>query len=277
MPAMAIMVAFFVVPNALNFVFPFTDWSTFKNTINFVGLSNFADVLADGTVITALRATLIYAVLVAVFQNAFGLALALLFERDTALNQFCRAMFFLPVLMSALAVGYVFQALLATGGTVNGILAGLLGHDVAIAWLGNTTWTIVVVTLIHTWKWVGLTMIIYIAGLKSVPADVVEAANIDGATRWQIFWRIRFPMIAPAVTFNVATAMIGAMNSFDIVLATTKGGPADSTQVLNVYMFKIFGQGLFAQATVTSLVLFIVVVVIAIPLIVYLRRRENVL
>ncbi|MET3898087.1 raffinose/stachyose/melibiose transport system permease protein [Devosia sp. UYZn731] len=276
-PAIAVMAAFFVVPNALNFVYPFTDWSSFKNTINFVGFSNFADVLADGTVLKALRATLIYAALVAVFQNVFGLALALLFERDTALNRFCRAMFFLPVLISALAVGYIFQALLATGGALNGTLSAITGQQISIAWLGNTSWTIIVVTLIHTWKWVGLTMIIYIAGLKSVSVDVVEAASIDGANRWQTFWRVRFPMIAPAVTFNVATAMIGAMNSFDIVLATTKGGPADSTQVLNVYMFKIFGQGLFAQATVTSLSLFIVVVLIAIPLIAYLRRRENIL
>ena len=273
-PAIAIMVVLFVIPNGLNFVFPFTNWSAFKPAVNFVGWTNFIDVFADGTVISALRATLVYAVLVAFFQNAFGLGLALLLERDTLVNRFSRAMFFLPVLISALAVGYVFQALLSPYGTINQLLGSLIGSPVTIAWLGSTGWTIVVVTLIHTWKWVGLSMIIYIAGLKSVPEDVTEAAWLDGANVWQTFWQVRFPLMAPAVTFNVATAMIGAMNTFDVVLATTKGGPADSTQVLNVYMFKIFGQGLFAQATVTSLLLFLAVVVIAVPLIVFLRHRE---
>jgi len=277
LPAVAIMAIFFLVPNALNFVFPFTDWSAFKPDINFVGFDNFASVFKDGTLLVTLRAALIYAVLVALFQNAFGLGLAVLLERDTRINRLVRALFFLPVLISALAVGYIFQALLSPSGTLNSAVSAIVGQEVAIAWLGSTTWTIVVVTLIHTWKWVGLSMIIYIAGLKSVPSDVVEASLIDGTTAWQRFWSIKFPLIAPAVTFNVATAVIGAMNSFDIVLATTKGGPADSTQIFNVYMFRIFGQGLFAQATVTSLVLFLVVVVLAVPLIVYLRRRENVL
>ncbi len=186
-------------------------------------------------------------------------------------------MFFFPLLLSALAVGYVFKALLATDGTLNGLLSGVVGSDVSIAWLGSTTWTIFVVTLVHTWKWVGLSMLIYIAGLKSVSGDVLEAARLDGATGWQTFWKVKFPLIAPAVTFNVAPAVIGAMNSFDIVLATTDGGPANSTQVMNLYVYRIFGQGLFSQATVTSLTLFIVVVVLAVTLIVYLRRRENVL
>lgn len=276
LPTLILMLGLFALPNAFNFVLPFTDWSAFKPEIAFVGWRNFVDVFEDGTVLAALRSTLIYAILVAVLQNACGLGLALLLERDTTVNRFCRAMFFLPVLISPLAVGYIFQALLSPAGALNGALSAAAGTDVRFPWLGHTTWTLVVVTLIHTWKWVGLTMIIYVAGLKSLPADLLEAARLDGVGRWRVFWKVRFPLIAPAVTFNVATAMIGAMNTFDIVLATTKGGPADATQVLNVYMFKVFGQGLFAQATVASLVLFLVVVAVALPLILWLRRREDV-
>jgi multiple sugar transport system permease protein/raffinose/stachyose/melibiose transport system permease protein len=276
-PAFAVVVIFFLLPNLMNFIYPFTTWSAFEAEIRPVGLANFRDLVRDGTLYSALRITLTYAVLVAIFQNVFGLGLALLLERDTRINQFARVCFFIPVLLSALAVGYVFQAVLEPDGALNDILGFLLQRHVDTPWLGSTTWTIVTVSLIHAWKWMGLAMIIYLAGLKTVPQDMVEAATIDGATRWQSFWRIRFPMLAPAVTFNVATALLGTMNGFDIVQAATGGGPARTTEVLNIFIFRTFGQGLYAHATAMSLTLFLVVVTLAIPVVTLLRRREVVL
>jgi multiple sugar transport system permease protein/raffinose/stachyose/melibiose transport system permease protein len=186
-------------------------------------------------------------------------------------------MFFIPVIMSALAVGYVFQALLKPDGALNGILSFVSGQPVSIAWLGDTTWTIVVVALIHSWKWMGLSMLIYLAGLKTISGDVLEAARLDGSSWWQTFRDIRFPLIAPALTFNVATALLGSMNGFDIVQATTEGGPGGTTELLNIFIFRTFGQGLFAQATTMSLILFVTVAVLAFPVIRTLRRREDVL
>jgi multiple sugar transport system permease protein/raffinose/stachyose/melibiose transport system permease protein len=276
-PAFAVLAVFFFLPTLFNFVYAFTDWSSFKSAIGFVGLKNFETLLSSGDIQRALRVTLTYAVLVAVFQNLFGLLLALLLERDTRVNRAARTVFFIPVIMSALAVGYVFQALLKPDGVVNSLLSGITGHTVDTAWLGNTTWTMLVVALIHAWKWMGLPMLIYLAGLKTISAEVLEAATIDGAGPWTTFWRVRFPLIAPAVTFNVATALLGSMNGFDIVQATTAGGPARSTELLNIFIFRTFGQGLFAQATTMSLVLFLVVVVLAFPVIGMLRRREDVL
>lgn len=215
--------------------------------------------------------------LVAIFQNLFGLLLALLLERDTRINRFARVMFFIPVIMSALAAGYVFQAMLKPDGAINQILSGVFGTEVTIPWLGSTTWTLLVVALVHSWKWMGLSMLIYLAGLKTINEDVLEAARLDGASSWRTFWEIRFPLLAPAVTFNVATALLGSMNGFDIVQATTGGGPARTTELLNIFIFRTFGQGLFAQATTMSLVLFLVVVVLAFPVIRTLRKREDVL
>jgi raffinose/stachyose/melibiose transport system permease protein len=276
-PAFAVLAVFFVLPTVFNFVYAFTDWSSFKPGIAFAGLQNFQTLLADGSLVSSLRITLVYAVLVAIFQNLFGLALALLLERDTMINRFARAAFFVPVLMSALAVGYVFQALLRPDGALNDILGFLFAREVQIAWLGSTTWTIVVVAIVHAWKWMGLSMLIYLAGLKTMPPDVLEAARIDGSSWWQTLRLIRFPLLAPAITFNVATALLGSMNGFDIVAATTEGGPARTTEVLNIFIFRTFGQGLFAQATTMSLVLFLLVVVLAFPVIRFLRRREEVL
>ncbi|MFF6879116.1 carbohydrate ABC transporter permease [Streptomyces sp. NPDC012474] len=271
LPAIAVLAGFFLVPNLLNFYYPFTNWSSYHADIAFTGLDNFRTIADDGSLLRAIRTTLLYALLAAVFQNGFGLVLALLLEDDSRFNRFFRAVFFLPVLISALATGYVFQALLDQDGAVN----SLLGTD--IPWLGSPTWTLVIVTLIHGWKWMGLAMLIYLAGLKGIPDDMLEAARIDGAGPWRTFWSVRWPMLAPAVTFNVTTALIGSMNTFDIVQATTGGGPAASTEVFNIYMFRIFGQGLYAQASAMSLVLFLVVVAVAIPLVVGLRRREQML
>ncbi|AZZ54390.1 ABC transporter permease subunit [Rathayibacter festucae] len=277
MPALLVLIVFFFVPTVFNFVYAFTDWSSFKAAIGFVGVANFVDLFQSGTLIQALRVTLVYAVLVAVFQNVFGLILALLLEKDTRVNRFARVMFFIPVIMSALAVGYVFQALLKPDGALNGILSFVSGQPVSIAWLGDTTWTIVVVALIHSWKWMGLSMLIYLAGLKTISGDVLEAARLDGSSWWQTFRDIRFPLIAPALTFNVATALLGSMNGFDIVQATTEGGPGGTTELLNIFIFRTFGQGLFAQATTMSLILFVTVAVLAFPVIRTLRRREDVL
>jgi len=276
-PAFAVLGVFFFLPTIFNFVYALTDWSSFKSEIGFVGPRNFQDLLSSGTLLASLRITLVYAVLVAIFQNLFGLLLALLLERDTRINRFARVMFFIPVIMSALAVGYVFQALLKPDGALNGILGTVLGQDVSIPWLGSTTWTLVVVALVHAWKWMGLSMLIYLAGLKTISEDVLEAARLEGASAWRTFREIRFPLLAPAITFNVATALLGSMNGFDIVQATTGGGPARSTEVLNIFIFRTFGQGLFARATAMSLVLFLVVVILAFPVIRTLRKREEVL
>ncbi len=270
-PAFAILFVFFFLPTLFNFVYAFTDWSGFKSAINPVGFDNVTDLSSNGTLFRALRTTVIYAALVAVFQNLFGFGLAVLLERDTRVNRIARVFFLIPVLMSALAVGYIFQALLNSQGSLN----QLLGVD--YAWLGDTTWTIVVVAVIHAWKWMGLSMLIYLAGLKTIPEDILEAARMDGASRWRTFWRIRSPLLAPAVTFNVATALLGSMNGFDIVQATTGGGPARTTEILNIFIYRTFGQGLFAQATTMSLVLFLLVTLMAFPVIYLLRKREEIL
>ncbi|GAB2957176.1 sugar ABC transporter permease [Nonomuraea fastidiosa] len=276
-PAFAILFVFFFLPTLFNFIYAFTDWSSFKSEIRPVGLENFRTLLSDGTLFGSLRITVIYAALVALFQNLFGFGLAVLLERDTWLNRAARLVFVIPVLMSALAVGYVFQALLKPDGSLNALLSALTGEQVEIAWLGSTTWTLVLAAVIHAWKWMGLSMLIYLAGLKSVPEDVSEAARIDGATPWQAFWAVRFPLLAPAVTFNVATALLGSMNGFDIVQALTGGGPARSTEILNIFIYRTFGQGLFAQATTMSLVLFLMVALLAFPVIRILRKREEIL
>ncbi|MEJ1154650.1 sugar ABC transporter permease [Microbacterium marmarense] len=274
-PAFVFIALFYLIPALYNFVLPFTNWSAYSSTLEYKGVDAFTRVVEDGTLFTDLRITLVYALMVAFFQNAFGLGLALLLEKNTRLNRGLRALFFIPVLMSALAVGYMFQAILKPDGVLNQILGFFAGAEVSIAWLGNIDWSIVVVAMVQGWKWMGLAMLIYLAGLISINPDLLEAARIDGATGFKLFRHIKVPLLAPAFTFNIATSLLGAMNGFEVVKATTDGGPGRTTEVLNIYIFNTFGQGLFNQASAMSLVLFLVVLALAFPLIAFLRSRER--
>lgn len=273
-PAGIVLIVFFFTPTILNFIYAFTDWSAFKASVTFTGFDNFRSLFQNGVLLRDLRITLVFAVCESFFQNVFGLALAVFLEKDTRENRIARVLFFIPVLMSALAVGYVWQAILQSNGALDQILSFFAGRVISTSWLGSTTWSIVIVSAIQGWKWAGLAMLIYLSGLKTIDEDILEAAQIDGANAWQVFWTIKFPLLAPALTFNVATSLLGSMNGFDTVQATTAGGPGGSTEILNLFVWRTFGQGLYSQSTMMSLLLFIVVTVIAIPLIWYLRRRE---
>jgi raffinose/stachyose/melibiose transport system permease protein len=277
-PALVLLLVFYVVPNVLQFFYALTDWSSFRTDVNFTGLSNFEDMLRDGTLVDVVSTTLKYAIFVTVVQNAVSLALALALEKSTRLNLVLRSLLFLPVLLSTLAAGYVAIGILAPDGVANALMSVMtrtLGlGPVEIAWLGSPTWTLFVVGLVAGWKSGGITMLVYIAGLKAIPGDLVEAATIDGASPWQVIRKVKLPLLAPAVTFNVALTLIGALSTFDIVLAMTKGGPARATEVINYVVWKQFGQGFFGYSTAMSLTLTIVIVMIAIPTIMWLRRRE---
>lgn len=271
---LAMFTLFFILPNVLNFVYAFTNWNTYHSAVNFVGWSNFVNLFQTGTLVNDIRNTLVFATLVAVFQNTAGLVLALGLEKVTRGNTVLRTIFFIPVLMSPLAIGFLFKGILAYDGPINQFLSVLAGHAVHVGFLTSINWTIVVVSAVQAWKFFGFSMLIYIAGLAAIPEELGEAAKLDGASPWQAFWHVRWRMLAPALTVNIVLSLIGSLNSFDGILATTDGGPIRATEVFNMYIFNTFGQGLFGQSTAMSLVLFLTVALIGVPLIIFLRKRE---
>jgi ABC-type sugar transport system permease subunit len=271
---MAAATLFYAVPNAFNFYYAFTDWSTYKDKISWVGWQNFSDLWSEGTLRHSVVITAVFAVTVMIAQNLMGLALAAALQERTRFNVVMRAVFFIPVLISPLAAGYIFRALLDPNGALNSALSRVVGHGVHFPWLGSTSLSLFVAAFITSWKWYGLLMTIYIAGLNSVPQELLEAARVDGVSRAQIFRRIKLPLIGPAITFNVAATLIGALSTFDVIIGTTGGGPGNATEVMNMFVFTTYGTGRFAQGTAASLVLFLLVCVCAVPTVGYLRRRE---
>ncbi|MEW5816007.1 MAG: sugar ABC transporter permease, partial [Spirochaetota bacterium] len=170
--------------------------------------------------------TMLYAATCMMAENVAGLSLALALEQTNRINGFFRSLFFVPVLLSPVTVGYIWRGLLDPAGVFNRVLSTILpGIDIKIAWLGIPSITIFIVALIEAWKWSGFSTLVYIAGLASIPDSFKEAARAEGTNEWYIFWKIKRPMLAPAFTFNITITLIGSMNAFDTIMATTRGGP----------------------------------------------------
>jgi multiple sugar transport system permease protein/raffinose/stachyose/melibiose transport system permease protein len=273
LPIAVAVASLYFLPLLINGYLAFTDWSGFHSSISFTGLDNLQTLFEQYDLPDQLRLTVIYAVTASLIGNLLALGLALALEKPTRTNQFFRAAFFIPVLLSPLAAGYVWAGILDPAGPLNQAISTVV-PGFGFAWLGSSTLAIFLVAAVDAWKWCGFFTLIYIAGLSTVPQELKEAAVAMGANRWQVFRNVKLPFLAPAITYNVTVTVIGAMSTFDIILATTRGGPGNATRVLNVLTLDQFGIGYFGLASATQLVVTVLVTITAIPLIWFLRRRE---
>jgi len=273
LPALVLVAAFFVLPFILNLRLAFTDWSSFSDEIAWNGLDNFKLLIEQNILIESLRVTLIYAVVAMLLQNVVSLSLALLLQETNFINSVFRSLFFLPVLISSVAAGYIWFALLSPNGPFNQAIAMIM-PGFSHAWFGDVSTALGAVAFTDVWKSSGIVTLVYIAGLNAIPHELIEAATIDGASAWQRFAKIRFPLLAPALTFTVVITLIGAINAFDIAMATTRGGPGTATTVLNLAMQQQWNTGFYGTGSALSLTITLIVVLTAVPLVAYLRSRE---
>jgi raffinose/stachyose/melibiose transport system permease protein len=272
-PSILLVTVFFALPFLANGVLSFTRWTGFSSHIKFAGLGNFEALQALGILGHATKVTLIFALITMATQNLTGLALAKALQGTNRVNTVFRAIFFVPVLMSPLAAGYIWAAMLAPQGPINQAIGWIVpGFD--FAWLGHPTSALVMVGLIDGWKWSGLAALVYVAGLNSIPRPVIEAAILDGAGAIRRFFLVELPLLAPALTFNITITLVGSFSALDVIFSTTKGGPGDATSVLNAAVYMQYGAGLFGQSSALSFTIALMVIVTALPLIFYLRKRE---
>jgi multiple sugar transport system permease protein/raffinose/stachyose/melibiose transport system permease protein len=266
---------FFVVPFVLNVPFAFSQWSSYRDEIPFVGFDNFVLLWNNGALWGAIKVTMVYAVVAMAVQNTVALSLALALRDTTRLNSFFRSVFFLPVLISPLAAGYIWRGIVDPAGPLNAAIAVVIpGFD--HAWLGHPTTALITVAFVDGWKWSGIATLVYIAGLNSIPNSLMEAAALDGANAWQRFWCITRALLAPAFTFNIVTTLVGALSAYDVIAAATGGGPGTATTTLNVAVQQQFSYGYFGTASTLSLTITLLVIAVAVPLVWWLQRREAV-
>lgn len=229
-PAVIVFVAMFVVPMLLAFVLSLTNWNGYGLEFDFIGFQNYVGAFRNPRALEAAVFTGVLAVLGTVLCNVLGLGLAVLISGSGPLNTFARTVFFYPYIISALVIGFLWSAILAPRGVVNNVLLGM-GLEAA-PFLTDPLFAKGAVVFTVVWSAFGFHMILYIAGLKSIPPEYYEAATVDGAGRWAQFRNITVPLLAPVVTVNLVLSLVGFLKVYDLVLSLTAGGPAGSTQTI---------------------------------------------
>jgi multiple sugar transport system permease protein len=237
-PGVILFLVWTVYPLLNMLVMSFFQWNLIKPSV-FIGLDNYAKAFSDPIFWQALRNTIMYAVISVPGQLILGLGVALLVNQKLPFRSFFRTMFYLPVVSSWLVVSLIFMYLYnSQAGLLNYFLKDIL-HVIPTnqAWLQNPVTALVAICVLGIWKGIGWTMVIFLAGLQSVPPTLYESAAIDGATTWKRFWHITLPLIRPTVTFATVMLSIGAFNVFIQVYVMTNGGPQHSTETLMTYMY----------------------------------------
>lgn len=257
-------IAFSLIPVVTAFGLSFTNWDGMQKT-KFIGMKNFMDLLKHEGFVVAVKNTFVYAVAFVPLTLVVALAVAVLLNQKLKGVKLYRALFFMPYISSAVAVSYVWAALLnPTSGPVNMFLKALSIAEPPM-WLTSTKWAMVTVIIISVWKNFGYYTIIYLASLQGVPKHLEEAAMIDGAGRWQIFRNVTLPELAPVTFFCLIMAAISSFKVFDQVYVLTEGGPGQATTTLVQYIytnsFQNYRMGYGAAAAV---VLFLIIFVITV-------------
>lgn len=271
-PTFLVFLVLSLIPMFIGIGASFTNWHSANKTIEFIGLDNIKYLLTvDPKTKVAITNTLLYAGIVTVFQNIIGLALALVFNLKLKTNSFLRSAFFMPCIFSMLVISYSFSAILyPVTGPLDQFLTAI-GMEWAIKyWLVDTSVNIFVLPMVHIWVYTGFCATIYLAGLKAIPVEVREASMIDGAGPWQRFRRITLPLVAPALTINLVSALIGTMKVFDLpyMLATVQ------YDNINILIYRSIGVGSRGYGSALAFVLDIIICAIAIPSLLILRKRE---
>jgi raffinose/stachyose/melibiose transport system permease protein len=275
-PAVAIVLALRYVATGAGAWYAFTDWDGISTHAHFVGFDNFRKIFNDPASRGALEHTLELAFAFVLVSNAIGLALALGLNRTVKSRGLLRALFFAPVVMSSLAVSYIWQFIFSYSGPLNNGLGKVGLSSLQRAWTGDPTWAIWTIFVVLVWQFAGLSMVMYLAGLQGIPEDLDEASAVDGASTWRRFRKITLPLLAPAITVSVTLSTIYGLGVFDQVFALTGGGPVDASETLATQIYKqTFAFGRFGYGTAISLLLTVLITLLALAQLFILRSREK--
>ncbi|WP_419992993.1 carbohydrate ABC transporter permease [Streptomyces boninensis] len=264
----------FIAPAMLGFVV-FLAWPTVRGIwLSFtrfnlltpaepVGLDNYERLLNDPIFWDSLQVTVEYVVINIGVQTVVALGIAVLLQRLTR-SAWLRSIVLTPYLVSNVVAGIVFLWVLDTQAGIGNEIIGAFGVD-RIPFLADEDWAIPVIALINVWRHVGYTALLLFAGLQAIPGTLYEAARVDGAGEWRMFWRVTLPLLRPVLAVVLIMTMIGSFQVFDTVAVTTAGGPANATNVLQFYIYgSAFGRFQFGYASAMSVALLVVLSAITI-------------
>ena len=266
-PALIMYVSLNVVPLIMSVFYSFTDLSMHRPDINFVGLRNYINLFDDAELMASISNTLFFAFTSTILINIFAILLAVGLDRKMRGVNFMRMIIFAPAVLSSLMVGYVWAFILSSleTGLANTLLTGWGIIDGPINWLGDPQYALFSIIFIFVWQWAGWCMVIYLANLQMISTDYYEVAEIDGANGFQKFFYITLPLLITAVTINTVLFMIIGLRVYDIIIATTGGGPGFATESITTVLVKrVFGLSQFGYGSSIATVLLVIIMFITI-------------
>ena len=270
LPAAIIFTLFYFVPFIANLRYSLTKWDRITDP-EFVGFRNFVNLLTnDDLFYQVLGNNLKFTFLVVVFQTVFSLIFALFLIKNTRANIALRTLFFFPTILSSVSVGMIWLFMYDPNfGAINLFFNKLGLESFALNWLGSEGSALYAITFTQVWFHTGQMMVIYIAGLQQIPQELYEAADMDGATRWQQFRYVTWPMSIPTTIVVMAYTTIQSFRAFDLIFSMTQGGPGNSTNIFAVLIYQtIFSELRIGYAAAQSIFFILVLVFIT-----FLQRR----
>ncbi|MGP7819535.1 carbohydrate ABC transporter permease [Niallia sp. 01092] len=263
-----------LIPFFSGIYYSFTDWNGITGQIKWVGLDNFIYVFTeDKQFQQSFLLTTKYTVIAILLTNLIGFGLALLVTQMLKTRNILRTIFFMPNLLGGLLLGFIWQFIFVKGFASIGELTGIPLFN--LAWLGDAKTAFWGIVIVSVWQGAGYIMIIYIAALQNVPQELIEAAKIDGANRWQILRHITMPLVAPAVTICLFLTTASSFKIFDANLSLTNGGPFKATEMLalNIYT-EAFVNNRYGIGEAKALIFFIVVAAITVIQVAISKKKE---
>ena len=274
-PAFTLFFIFFIYPLIKGIGMSFTDWDGIGKA-NFIGFQNFIDFFKDKRALSDIRTTVLFALGSAPLLNIIGLLYALLLNSSFKGKSAARMCIYMPAIISPLIMGYIWYLLLQPGRGFLFHLADQAGHpDWFGNWMGGYGTTMLVLILVNVWQYAGMTMVIYLAGLQSIPSELYEAAKVDGAGAIKRFFNVTIPMLAPAITICVVGITTGSLKVYDLLVSSTKGGPgrASTSIIYQTYTTAINGRQ-YGYGSAMSVTLVLVLFLVALIQVKGLKKKE---
>ncbi|MFB5662550.1 carbohydrate ABC transporter permease [Alteribacillus sp. HJP-4] len=272
LPALILFFVFHTYPMLQGIFYSFTNWKGYGEW-DFVGIRNYINVFQDFRALNAYGFTFQFAIVSTILVNIFSLIIAIGLNAKIKFRKTLRALYFVPNILSILIVGFIFNFIfthflpgIASSIGLTALSANILGNP-DLAWVG--------IVIMAVWQATAFNTILYLAGLQTIPSDIYEASEIDGAGKWKQFWKMTFPLIAPFFTINMVLAMKNFLMVFDHIIALTGGGPGQATESISLLIYRGgFEGGQFAYQSANAVVYFVIIVVISIFQIRILQKRE---
>ena len=272
---LAVFTIFVIGPLLSSFYYSFTDWNGFSSDYRFVGFDNFAKIATDRLFLQATVNTTFWMIAAIILPTALGLGLALLLDSRVFGARFFKSIFYLPICLSAVIVGQIWIWIYQPDwGLLNTIIANVTGEKYNHAWLAKPDTALWSVIVAWSWQQTGLSMVIYLAGLTAIQAELLEACELDGANTWQRIRLVVLPLLTPSTVVVIALSVINSLKGFDILYIMTGGGPFNSSDTLAMHMYnESFKKYLMGYGSAISVVLFLIAMAI---IAVYFRQLRKV-